>query len=138
MVMALAELEAFFAAYAEAFSRLDGDAVAAHCSVPMAISQGESITWWSDAEPVRDNMRKLCAIYRQAGMARALPRIENAQWLGNLDAVVRVRWTLLRADGSLLQRFDTGYHLKRVADRFQVLLVTAFDEDLQAMKANAA
>lgn len=50
---------------------------------------------------------------------------------------MRVRWTLTRIDGSLLQRFATGYHLKGVAGEIKVLLVTAFDEDLQAMKPTA-
>lgn len=132
--MDLAEIESFFTAYAQAFSRLDGDAVAAHCALPMAISQGEAVTWWNEPEPVRDNMRKLCEVYRQAGMAKAEPLLESVQALGAADAFVRVRWMLTRVDGSLLQRFSTGYHLKQVTGEVKVLLVTAFDEDLQAMK----
>lgn len=133
--MRLQELEAFFAAYADAFNDLNGDAVAAHWATPCGISQGDSVTWWTDRQPMRDNHRQLCDVYRQAGFAGCAPELLDVQLLGGFDAFARVRWTLSKEDGSLLQRFDTGYHLKRVGGLLKILLCTAFDEDLAALRA---
>lgn len=135
--MTQASVRGFFAAYAAAYEALDGDAVAAHCAVPCGISQGEAVTWWAEHEPMRDNMRRLCALYAQAGLARAVPALEHVHLLGAHDAFALVRWTLARADGSLLQRFATGYHLKHTAAGLKIVLVTAFDEDLNALRAAA-
>jgi hypothetical protein len=132
--MQLRDIEAFFAAYADAFTDLNGDAVAAHWATPCGISQGETVTWWPDHEPMAANHRKLCAVYREAGFALCRPDLIDVQLLGGFDAFARVRWTLTRDDGSLLQRFETGYHLKRVGGAIKVLLCTAFDEDLSAMQ----
>jgi len=61
----------------------------------------------------------------------------DAQLLGGFDAFARVRWTITKADGSLLQCFETGYHLKRMGGALKVILCTAFDEDLKAMREAA-
>jgi hypothetical protein len=131
-------LDAFFADYAAAFNRLDGDAVAALWATPSGIRQGGALTWWADAAPMQDNHRKLCAIYRAAGMARCEPRVLQSLPLGAHDAFALVHWRLLRLDGSELQVFSTGYHLQRDADAgWRVLLVTAFSEDLAALRQAA-
>lgn len=132
--MQLHDIEAFFRAYADAYQDLNGDAVAAHCAAPMAISQAGTVTWWAEHAPVQDNMRQLCAVYREAGLDRVDFAIEQATLMGAHDAFALLHWTLTRADGSLLQQFRTGYHLHRHGGRTQVLLVTAFDENLAAMK----
>jgi len=132
--MQLRDIEAFFAAYADAFNDLNGDAVAAHWATPCGISQGERVHWWTEREPMLDNHRKLCAVYREAGFAQSRPELLDVQLMGGFDAFARVRWTLKKQDDSLLQRFETGYHLKRVGGAIKVLLCTAFDEDLAAIK----
>lgn len=136
MVTALraTEVEAFLAAYAAAYERLDGDAVAAHCGLPLAIAQGGRLHGFADLEALRDNMRQLCAVYAQAGLQRAEPRVEQLSLLGAHDAFVLVHWRLWRADGSLLQAFRTGYQMQRQAGALRVFFVTAFDEDLAAMR----
>lgn len=133
--MRLHEVEAFVAAYADAFNELSADAVAAHWATPCGISQGESVHWWTERQPMLDNHRALCAVYRDAGFAHCRPELLDVQLLGGFDAFVRVRWTLTKSDGALLQRFETGYHLKRIGGVLKVLLCTAYDEDLSAMRA---
>ena len=130
----IVDIQNFFTAYAQAYVALDGDAVAGHCAAPMAISQGGTITWWDDLAPVQDNMRKLCAVYRDAGLVSLDFQIEQATPLGDHDAFALVRWRLGRADGSLIQQFRTGYQLHRTAQGTKVVFVTAFDEDLAAMR----
>ncbi|WP_138855651.1 DUF6841 family protein [Inhella inkyongensis] len=135
--MQLHDIEAFFKAYADAFNDLSGDAVAAHWASPSAIASGEAVTWWPTHEPMADNMRRLCAVYREAGFEHCRFEVLQATPMGAHDAFALLRWTLTRQDGALLQRFSTGYHLHRSGGRTKVLLCTAFDEDLAAMRANS-
>ncbi len=141
--MSLTETQAFFSRYRDAFNALDGDAVADlwHAGGSgIADSQGGCgrLTWWTDGAPMRANHRALCTVYRQAGYGRADFAIDHFVPLGADHAFARVRWTITRADGSLLQRFGTGYQLLRTADGLRVLLCTAFEEDLQEMTPHAA
>lgn len=134
MSLGAAEVEAFLADYAASYERLDGDAVAAHCGLPLAIAQGGQVFGFPEAEPLRDNMRKLCAVYAQAGLQRAAPRLEQLTLLGDHDAFALVQWRLTRADGSLIQAFRTGYQLQRQQGEMKILYVTAFSENLHAMR----
>jgi hypothetical protein len=135
--MQLHDIESFFRAYADAFNDLNGDAVAAHWATPCGISQGSEVTWWTAREDMLSNHRKLCDVYRAAGFAHCEPVLVDAQLLGGFDAFARVRWTITKLDGSVLQRFETGYHLKRLGGSLKVLLCTAFDEDLDDMRKGA-
>jgi hypothetical protein len=137
--MSRSETEAFFRAYRAAFDRLDGDAVADlwHAASGIADSRGGTghLTWWPEDAPMRANHRALCDLYRQAGYAAADFDIEQHHTMGADHAFALLRWTLRRVDGSVLQRFCTGYQLIRTAAGPRVLLATAFQEDLQAMRA---
>lgn len=137
--MQLSEIDAFFVGYQAAFNELDGESVAALWLTPCAISQGGVVTWWSEREPMRANMVRLCEVYRQAGFANCTPRIENVLPLGAHDAFVCVDWTLTKADGATLQRFHTGYHLQRApGGPIRVLMCTAYEENLQALSGQPA
>ena len=146
--MSHAEVQAFFARYRDAFDRLDGDAVADLWHVPSGIADspataggwagGGRLTWWPDDAPMRANHRALCALYRGAGYHRARFEIEASWPLGAHHAAARLRWTLTRADGSLLQRFHTAYQLIDTASGPKVLLCTAYEENLQEMTPHAA
>lgn len=127
-------LDAFFARYAACYAALDGDAVAALCAVPLTISQGGTLTCWTEAAPILANMRALCGVYREAGLAQATPELLQQHRLGAHDAFALVRWTLTRADGTLIQRFLTGYQLLHGAQGWRITWVTAFDESLDKMK----
>lgn len=142
--MSAAELRIFFDAYRDAFNRLDGDAVADLWHVPCGIAdngadgaQGSVEVWTVDA-PMRSNMRALCAAYAGADFGRADFGIDHHVALGPHHAFATLCWTLVRRDGSLLQRFRTGYQLLRTADGPRVLLATAYEEKLSEMKPHAA
>lgn len=132
--MQYAEIETFFKNYAAAFNRLDGDAVAALWASPSAIASGPELTWWETHAPMADNMRRLCEVYRGASLARCEFEIVQAIPMCADNAFALLRWTLTRADGSLLQRFGTGYNLQRSQGRIRVVFCTAFEESLQAMR----
>jgi len=139
-----AEVQAFFEGYRSAFDRLDGDAVADLWHVPSGIADsggpagGGRLTWWPDEAAMRANHHALCAHYRQAGYASASFNIDQCVPLGPDHAFARLQWTLRRADGSLLQRFGTGYQLLRTAQGPRVLLCTAYQENLKEMTPDAA
>ena len=128
-------VRSFLADYARRYEAHDGDAVAAACTVPLTISQGGRITCWTEAAPIVDNMVQLCAVYAAAGMKTATPELLHWQALGAHDGFALVRWTLARADGSLLQCFATAYQLQRQAGDWRIAYVVAFDENLNALRA---
>lgn len=137
--MSRAEVEAFFHAYAGAFSAGDGTAVAALWHTPGLIADlrdGQArVTHWTDPEPVRANMIALCAAYAKAGPHRWRPTVREHLAMGPQHAFARVEWAMERPDGELLQRFSTGYQLARFADGPRVLLCTAYDENLNDFQA---
>jgi hypothetical protein len=136
--MSLTETRAFFEAYREAFNRLDGDAVADLWHEASGIADGGAeggrLTWWPEDSPMRANHRALCDVYRNADYACADFEIEQHVPMGPAHAFALLHWTLHKADGSTLQRFHTGYQLIRTAAGPRVLLATAYQEDLQAMR----
>jgi hypothetical protein len=140
--MNLVETQAFFGRYRDAFDRLDGDAVADLWHAPGGIADSRGgvgrLTWWDDDAAMRANHRALCAVYRASGFDHCAFEIVQQRALGADHAWACLRWTLWRADGSLLQHFHTGYQLLRTAAGPRVLLATAFEEDLRAMAPAAA
>lgn len=141
--MSLAEVHAFFSRYQAAFNALDGDAVADlwHAGGSGIADSRDGcgrLTWWPDDAPMRANHRALCAVYAKAGYGRADFHITHCTPMGADHAHARLQWQITRADGSLLQRFATGYQLLRTADGVRVLLATAYEEDFKEMQAHAA
>ena len=137
------EVQAFFEAYAQAFNRLDGEAVAAmwHAGGSGIAHQraGQAaLTWWAEPAPMRANHLALCEVYRSSGLARTSFELLDHVPMGPDHGFARLRWQLWRTDGGLLQTFGTGYQLMRTADGLRVLLCTAFEEDLSALRAQAA
>jgi hypothetical protein len=137
----------FFDRYRAAFDTLDGDAVADLWHVPCAIAgvhasaaHGQT-TWWHEDAPMRDNMRALCAVYRNSGYARASFELRSLTPMGPHHAFADVAWVLHRSDdhpaGALLQAFRTGYQLIRSAQGLRVMMCVAHDEDLAAMQSVA-
>lgn len=140
--MTVAEVQAFFEGYRDAFNALDGDAVADRWHVPCGIADAKggaaALTWWAEDAPMRANHRALCEWYRSAGYGRADFTLGPVTPMGPHHAHALVHWRLTRADGSPLQAFGTGYHLMRGEHGVRVLLCTAFEEDLQEMKPHVA
>lgn len=141
--MSQREILAFFRRYRAAFDRLDGDAVATLWHTPGSITDSAAgstharVTLWHDAAPMRDNMRALCALYRDAGYHRADFELLGHLPLGRDQSFAQLRWTLTRRDGSVLQRFGTGYHLVRSESGVRVLAAATYQEDLRAMKGSS-
>ncbi len=132
------QAEAFFCAYRDAFNRLDGDAVADLWHVPGGIADARGLTWWDDGAAMRANHRALCEVYRTSGFGRTAFSILHHEALGEAHAFVNVQWVLHRDDGSVLQAFGTGYQLVQTAQGPKVLLCTAYEEDLDRMRNDAA
>ena len=135
--MSRTETEQFFRSYQEAFNSLDGDAVAELWHVPSGITDRRTTIWWADDAPMRANHRALCDIYRGLNYGRAEHAIITFESLGSAHAFAHVCWTLFRKDGSVLQRFGTGYQLIRGQSGPQVLLCTAYEEDYKEMTPHA-
>jgi hypothetical protein len=127
-------LQKFFSAYRDAFNSLNGDAVAELWHVPSGIAQGGGVTWWAEMPPIRDNFAALCESYRQVGFERTDFDLKAAHQLGPQFAWADVQWTIWRADGTVLQRFGTAYQLILTPTGWRVLLCTAYQEDLAAMR----
>lgn len=133
------EVQQFFERYRAAFDRLDGDAVADHWHLPSAIAQTGSVTVWQDGAPIRANMRRLCEGYRTAGYHHAEFELADHVALGRDAAFANLRWTISRADGSVLQSFRTSYNLiRRGAAGAAVVLCTAYEEGLAHTKGDDA
>ena len=152
--MSPSETQRFFEAYRDAFNRLDGDAVADLWNDRSAISSSNSssnssssssstegvaqLTWWSDDAPMRHNHRALCEVYRRADYGRAEFRVVQQVPMGVDHAFAHLHWVLTRHDGSVLQRFHTGYQLLRTAQGPKVLLAVAHEERLTEMTPHVA
>ncbi len=138
--MSRREVLAFFRRYRATFDRLDGDAVAALWHAPSTIadtapgSAHARVTAWPDEAPMRDNMRALCALYRDNGYHRAEFELAGHLPLGRDQSFAQLDWTLFRRDRSVLQRFATGYHLVRAEGGVRVLSAAAYQEDVRKMK----
>lgn len=141
--MTIEETKAFFEAYRNAFNRLDGDAVAELWHTPSGMvhtRDGEAyatLTQWTDDSPMRANHRALCELYRGSDYHRADFEVVAHTPLGADSAFANLRWTLTRPDGSVLQRFCTGYNLARTLHGPRVVLCTAYQENISELKRHA-
>ena len=135
------ELIAFFERYRDAFGRLDADAVTALWHTPSAIADSRDghgrVTTWTAEAPMRENWHTLCGIYRELGMARCEFELLDHVGFGADHGVAKLSWSLWRSDGTLLQRFGTGYQLLRTAAGWRVFGCIAHEEDITAMKRDA-
>jgi hypothetical protein len=136
--MSRSEVQGFFEHYRAAFDALDGEAVAGLWHTPSAITDSRGVTVWLDDAPMRANHVALCGAYRAGGFDHAEFELLHHEALGPDHASAHLRWTLRRADGTVLQRFGTGYQLRRGARGPQVLLCTAYAENLEEIKSHAA
>jgi hypothetical protein len=139
--MSRAQTLAFFERYRDAFCRLDGDAVAELWHTPSAIADSRSgcgrVTTWTTEAPMRENWHALCCVYRELGLARCDFELRDHMSFGADHVVAKLNWSLWRSDGSLLQRFDTGYQLLRTAAGWRVFGCIAHEEDITEMKRDA-
>jgi hypothetical protein len=92
------------------------------------------ITWWSSDAPMRENMRKLCDLYRANDYSHANFQIDAFRSLGSHHAFADLHWDLFRKNGEPLQSFNTGYNLIRARDGIRALMVTQYEEDIANTK----
>jgi len=123
----ISDVQRFFDAYRDAFNRLDPVAIAAHFAVPSMLTSTGGDALWTDAAQIQRNMVVLCDRYRAAGFVAA--RYEP---LHDLDlppdhVVAHLRWTVERRDLPPWS-FRTGYHLRRRAETWRILLCIAYEE----------
>lgn len=141
--MSRAEVEAFFESYCHAFNELDGDTVAGLWHSPSGIAHSNragdagEVTWWSAGESMRENMQKLCELYRANDYSHAEFRIESLASMGAHHAFVDMHWDLYRSSGDVLQSFNTGYNLMRTVNGIRVLMATQYQEDMSKMKQDS-
>ena len=123
-----AEIQAFFAAYRDAFNARDGEAVARLYAIPSGMASDSGYTHWSAYEPIRDNMVALCRLYRESGFVKA--SFEHGQFneQGPQYAVADIRWNIARTGNQPPWQFSTTYNLIRTDRGWRVLLCTAYSE----------
>lgn len=136
--MSLQDLQEFLTAYRAAFNALDGNRVADLWHTPCGIANEKAgqgaLTWWAQEAPMRANHVALCEWYRQCGFARTDFEVLHHQPLGPSHATVHLAWTIWHQDGRVLQAFNTHYQLIKQAQGWRVLLCTAYQENMAAMK----
>ena len=108
------EIAAFYASYAEAFSRFDADAVSNHWDVPALIVSAKRTVAF-DAETFRANTEGLFAFYRRQGVARATAEVLSADAPFPDLATVRVLYTMLDQSGATITAFEGVYMLRRTS-----------------------
>lgn len=140
--MDISALNAFFAVYADAFARGDGDAVANLWHTPSFITDARGgvarVTAWTEDEPMRANMRSLCAVYAKAGEHRWSFVLRHAVPMGSHHAFVVVVWSMRGAGDTVIQRFSTGYQVARFAEGLRVVGCTAYSENLDDFRERHA
>jgi uncharacterized NTF2-like protein DUF6841 len=120
-------LERFFASYRSAFDRLDPDAIAAHYAVPSLLCTKAGRVAWTERAMIEENMRALCARYRDAGYRSASYEVVGVVERGTRHAVVDLLWTVERSGGAAW-RFRTGYDVECESGTWRIAVCTAYEE----------
>ncbi|MBI3230231.1 MAG: GNAT family N-acetyltransferase [Burkholderiales bacterium] len=126
-----ADILAFCDHYCAAFNQLDGAAVAQLYALPCGIASSHASRYWSEFEPVLENMRQLCEIYRRDGYHHASYSVRCYLPQSTEFAFLDIAWTIHKINGLPDQCFNTSYQLVRTDDKVQpwrVLLCTAYSE----------
>jgi hypothetical protein len=116
-----AAVQAFFTAYAAAFIRQDGAALAAAWAFPSLIS-GPGASLACDEAVFRRNVDGLFGFYARQGVADARATVKAVEVLAPGVVLSHTHYAMLAADGSTIAAWDTQYLLR---DRGQGL--RAFD-----------
>ena len=106
------EISAFYASYADAFSRFDADRVSAHWETPALLVTAKRSTVF-DAPAFRANSEALFGFYRRQGVARATAGVITIDDAFPGLATVRVLYTMLDANAASIVAFESVYMLRR-------------------------
>lgn len=117
-----------FGSYATAFSHGNIDEICGLFAEPCGISGSGFLLAMSNREEARSGIEQLLAKYAGLGMSR----VRITKLIPNLyasdHAVTDIEWTMLRADGSEIIRFDNTYMVKKIASDWKIVFVVAHNE----------
>ena len=128
-----AEIVAFYASYADAFSRFDADAVSAHWETPALLITAKRTTVF-DAPTFRANTEALFGFYRRQGVARATAEVITTDDAFPGLATVRVLYTMLDASDAAIVAFESVYMLRRAGAGWRAVMA-APDGEMAAWAA---
>lgn len=109
--MTHAQVQDFFTAYAKAFMRQDGAALAAAWSFPALIS-GPGAALACDDALFRRNVDNLFGFYARQGVADASATVAAVQILSPGVVLSQTRYAMFAADGAVIAAWDTPYLLR--------------------------
>lgn len=122
------EMAQLFGSYATAFSHGNIDEICGLFAEPCGISGSGFLLAMSNREEARSGIEQLLAKYAGLGMSR----VRITKLIPNLyasdHAVTDIEWTMLRADGSEIIRFDNTYMVKKIASDWKIVFVVAHNE----------
>jgi hypothetical protein len=120
-----AQVEAFFAEYATAFSRRDLDRVCELWAYPAFMAaRGKAASL--DAAQFRANTERLCAFYAERGLARAAKRVLDIHALSNAIAAVATEDRLYNRQGAEIANWRHAYLVSEGEEGLRV--IAAFPE----------
>lgn len=122
------ELEAWCAAYIEAFCAFDAGAIAAKWAYPATVSQGGRIFLFEDEAGFARNTQKLCGFYQRQGLAGAERRVIEVMALGPETAAMRVADVMYDGAGAVLAQWEAGYTLQRIKGDWRAVFAVADGE----------
>ena len=134
--MTVAQVEAFFECYAQAFTRLDVAAVCDLWAYPAYIASPDNRTSLTEAE-FRSNTHALCDFYKRQGMASANARVLDVLPLTDNAASVRTAYELRDNDGTAIAKWVHGYLLSETRDGLRIV-ASLPDEEIAVWNARGA
>lgn len=116
-----------FDSYRDAFTRLDGDAVAACFHAPSMMARRDGYALWGTAADVQENCAALVGFYRDRGTERAEYTVRAILLQGPHFATVTLHWTFFWRHEPNPLLFHATYNLFEQWGEWRILLCTVFD-----------
>lgn len=107
------EVEAFFAAYKQAFAACDTAGICSRFAYPAAIADGRTTTILPDYAAFCSDVEGFFKTYREMGMVDVALRSLQVTVKSPAYAIADVSWALLDAKGGDVLVFDASYILGR-------------------------
>jgi ketosteroid isomerase-like protein len=117
----VAQISAFYQAYAEAFHARSGTQIADFYCTPCISIRGDASIHWFQSRPETE---KFFQGYYEEGLRRSEARNLEVVPIGGRALLATVDWVFYRGDGTLLKQWRQSYNLVRTDGRWQILLST--------------
>jgi hypothetical protein len=134
--MTVAQVEAFFERYAQAFTRLDVDGISDLWAYPAYIAARGNRFSFSEEE-FRRNLNNVCAFYKAQGMTSASARVVCLSQLTESVASARTAYQLVDDRGATIAEWVHAYLLSETRDGLR-LIASMPDEEMAAWDARGA